>query len=55
VVAVSGAVDAATEAERLGARALVRKPIDLDQLKHILHQVGCLHVPVHGEQRRALD
>jgi CheY-like chemotaxis protein len=55
VIAISGSLDAMPDAERLGARALVRKPIDLDQLKETLHQVGFLHTRHHTKERRSPD
>lgn len=53
VIVMSGAVDAARDAERIGARALVRKPVDLDQLRTTLRHVGCLRNPLHIEERRS--
>ena len=55
VIVMSGAVDAARDAERIGARALVRKPVDLDQLRATLRQVGCLRTRLHFEERRSVD
>jgi CheY-like chemotaxis protein len=55
VIAISGALDAVPESERLGARALVRKPIDLDQLKETLHQVGFLHTRLEAKEQRSSD
>jgi DNA-binding NtrC family response regulator len=55
VIVMSGAVNAAPDAERMGARAFVKKPIDLDQLKAALHQVGFIRTRRQGEDRRSVD
>ena len=41
LVVMSAAVDADRRARELGARRLVRKPLDLDEVKHALRFVGC--------------
>jgi CheY-like chemotaxis protein len=41
LVVMSGAVDADRRARELGARRLVRKPLDLDDVKTALRYVGC--------------
>lgn len=41
LVLMSGSVDAARHARELGARRLVRKPIDVDELRTALRFVGC--------------
>jgi two-component system, chemotaxis family, chemotaxis protein CheY len=41
VVVMSAAVDADRQARELGARRLVRKPLDLDEVKDALRFVGC--------------
>ena len=41
LVVMSGSVDAARHARELGARRLVRKPIDLDEVTNALRFVGC--------------
>jgi CheY-like chemotaxis protein len=41
LVVMSGAVDADRRARELGARRLVRKPLDLDEVKQALRAVGC--------------
>ncbi len=41
VVVVSGAMDAADAARALGARAFVKKPVDLDRLTETLTAIGC--------------
>ena len=41
LVVMSGAADAARDARELGARRLVRKPLDLDELRNALRFVGC--------------
>jgi CheY-like chemotaxis protein len=55
IVVMSAAVDAARDAERLGARAFVRKPIDLDQLRATLHRVGGLQKRLPEAERRGVD
>jgi len=51
VVVVSGGVDAAREARELGARAFVKKPVDVDQLRATIREVGCLRTRQHPDQR----
>jgi CheY-like chemotaxis protein len=41
LVVMSGSVDAARHARELGARRLIRKPLDLDEVKNALRFVGC--------------
>jgi CheY-like chemotaxis protein len=41
LVVMSAAVDADRRARELGARRLVPKPLDLDEVKHALRYVGC--------------
>lgn len=41
LVVMSAAVDADRRARELGARRLVRKPLDLDEVTHALRFVGC--------------
>jgi CheY-like chemotaxis protein len=41
LVVMSGSADAAREARELGARRLVRKPLDVDELRNALRFVGC--------------
>jgi CheY-like chemotaxis protein len=41
LVVMSGAVDADLRAREIGARYLVRKPLDLDEVKQALRCVGC--------------
>lgn len=41
LVVMSAAVDASRRARALGARLLIRKPIDLDEVKGALQRVGC--------------
>lgn len=50
VILMSGAPDTDRRARELGARRLVRKPLDLDEVKQALRHVGCCqarprHVP----------
>lgn len=41
LVVMSGSVDAARRARELGARRLVRKPLDIDEVRNALRFVGC--------------
>jgi len=41
VVVVSGALDAAERAQEVRARWLLRKPLDLDQVRSTLARIGC--------------
>ena len=41
LVVMSGSVEAARHARELGARRLVRKPLDIDEVKNALRFVGC--------------
>jgi CheY-like chemotaxis protein len=41
VVVMSAAADGASKAHDLGARRLVRKPIDLDEVRRTLRHIGC--------------
>ena len=49
VVLMSGSTDPERSARELGARRLVRKPLDLDAVKHALSSIGCSQAHVrHG-------
>jgi two-component system, chemotaxis family, chemotaxis protein CheY len=48
VVVMSAAVDADRAARELGARQLVRKPLDLDEVRRALRAVGCGAAAAHG-------
>ena len=41
VVLMSGGVDAAENARAFGAGGFLRKPLDLDQVRRTLRQIGC--------------
>jgi CheY-like chemotaxis protein len=41
VVVMSAAVDADRRAREIGARARVRKPLDLDEVRRTLRMIGC--------------
>lgn len=41
VIVLSGGVETGRIARELGARAFVRKPVDVDELRGILRRVGC--------------
>jgi CheY-like chemotaxis protein len=49
VVLMSGALDAERAGRELGARRLVRKPLDLDEVKHALSSIDCSQA--HVRQR----
>ena len=51
VIIVSGGVEAAREARELGARAFVRKPANVDELRAAVRRVGCLRARQRPEQR----
>jgi CheY-like chemotaxis protein len=53
VVVLSGSVDAPRDAHDIGARWLVRKPLDVDELRRALHRVGCSVVRRRIENRSA--
>ena len=48
VIVMSAAVDADRAARELGARRLVRKPLDLDDVRRALRAVGCAARPLGG-------
>jgi len=41
LVVMSAAVDAGQQSQELGARRLVRKPLDLDEVRQALRSIGC--------------
>jgi len=41
VVVMSAGVDGTRRARELGARRFVRKPLDLDEVRHALRHIGC--------------
>jgi CheY-like chemotaxis protein len=41
IIVMSGAVDASTLARQVGARRFVRKPLDLDEVRHAVRSIGC--------------
>jgi CheY-like chemotaxis protein len=51
VIVLSGRVDASRDARELGARSFVRKPVDVDELRRALMQVGCSASRERVEQR----
>jgi CheY-like chemotaxis protein len=51
VVVLSGGVDAARDAQELGAMSFVRKPVDVDGLRQALRHVGCSISQSRPEQR----
>ena len=53
IVVVSGALEAAREAQDLGACAFVRKPVDVDELRATIAHLDCAQRPGHLDQRHA--
>ena len=53
VVLLSGDGEAGQYARQLGARSLVRKPVDVDLLRRALRRVGCRLARPRSEQRTA--
>lgn len=51
VVVVSSGLEAAGEARELGARAFVRKPIDVDELRAIVRRINCPQSRARPDQR----
>ncbi|HKB09741.1 MAG TPA: response regulator [Vicinamibacterales bacterium] len=41
LVVMSAAVDADRRAKEIGARRLIRKPLDLDEVRQVLRTIGC--------------
>jgi CheY-like chemotaxis protein len=53
IVLLSGDGEAGQHARQLGARSLVRKPVDVDVLRRALRRVGCRLARPRTEQRSA--
>jgi CheY-like chemotaxis protein len=53
VVVMSATIDADRRARELGARHLLRKPLDLDEVRHTLRLVGCCQARPRGARREA--
>ncbi len=51
VVVVSSGLEAVGEARELGARAFVRKPIDVDQLRETVRRISCPQSRARPEHR----
>jgi CheY-like chemotaxis protein len=51
VLIVSGGVEGAREARELGARAFVRKPVDVDELRAVVKRINGEHQRPEVEQR----
>ena len=49
IVLMSGAPDPERSARELGARRLLRKPLDLDEVKRALSSIGCSRTRPHRE------
>jgi CheY-like chemotaxis protein len=54
VIVMSGGPGSDRQARELGARQLVRKPLDLDQIKHALSDVGCCQARPRRVQQLAV-
>jgi CheY-like chemotaxis protein len=53
LVVMSAAVDADRRARELGARHLLRKPLDLDEVRRTLRRVGCCQARPRGSREAA--
>jgi len=53
VVVMSATIDADRRARELGARHLLRKPLDLDEVRHTLRLVGCCQARPRAARREA--
>jgi CheY-like chemotaxis protein len=51
VIVISGGADADREAREIGARSLVRKPVDLDELRQALRYIGCRRARGRTDER----
>ena len=51
VVVMSSGLETAREARELGARAFVRKPIDVDALRAAVRRISCPHARARPDQR----
>lgn len=51
IVVVSGGLEGASAARELGARAFVRKPIDVDELRAAIARLDCLGLRRRPDQR----
>jgi CheY-like chemotaxis protein len=52
VILMSAAVDASRLARQIGARHLLRKPLDLDEVRGTLRLVGCCRARPRARQGR---
>jgi len=48
VVMMSAASDGDRRAQDLGARFFVRKPLNLDDMRHVLRRIGCCQTQLRG-------
>jgi CheY-like chemotaxis protein len=55
VVVISGSVDASRDARDIGARSLVRKPVDVDELRRALRHVGCCLARPRADNRSGVN
>lgn len=55
VVVVSSGLEAAGDARELGARAYIRKPIDVDELRAVVRRVTCAQARTRPDQRARGD
>lgn len=51
VVVMSSAIDAARSAREIGARSLVSKPLDLDEVRQALRRIGCCQAQSRGRRQ----
>ncbi len=51
VVVVSSGLEAVNEARELGARAFLRKPVDVDELHAIVRRISCPQARTRPDQR----
>jgi CheY-like chemotaxis protein len=49
VVVMSAAAEGLRQAREIGARRFVRKPLDLDEMRHALRHIGCCRTRPRGE------
>jgi CheY-like chemotaxis protein len=52
VIVISGGLEGARDARELGARAFMRKPVDVDALREAVRQVECRRAQLGREQRQ---
>jgi DNA-binding response OmpR family regulator len=55
VIIMSGGLEGARDARELGARAFVRKPVDVDELRAAMRRIGCMRARPRAEQRTSTN